>query len=135
MRKRGHAVRYPPGTGGITGEFYNHILDSGLVDSKLLAKVLDGCSTPTEKVNFMSALLAQPPTDQQREWIEAFGISWRVTDVVARIKDHGIPVWKQKGDKFASTLEVVTCDDPKCECHTIAKHAEESMQKFGNVDV
>ena len=34
------------------------------------------------KVNFLNAVLLQPPTDQQREWIEAFGLSWRWTDVL-----------------------------------------------------
>ena len=41
MKKRGHAVRYPPGHGGVMGKFYNHLMDEGHVDSKLLCKVLE----------------------------------------------------------------------------------------------
>lgn len=40
MQRRGHAVRYPPGVGGVTGEFYNHRLEDGHVDSKLLHRSL-----------------------------------------------------------------------------------------------
>ena len=75
------------------------------------------------------------PTKKQREWIEAFGISWLVTDVVARMKNHGVPVFRQKGDKFTSTLEVLTCNDPKCQCHITAAHAEEFMRGYDNGDV
>ena len=82
MKKRGHAVRYPPGVGGVMGKFYNMLLDDGHVDSKLLGKVFDGYPTLFDKVNFLSAVLLQPPTDQQREWIEAFGLAWRWTDVL-----------------------------------------------------
>ena len=41
MRKRGHAVRYPP-DGHVIGEIYNMLLDDGHVDSKLLGKVGGG---------------------------------------------------------------------------------------------
>ena len=64
------------------GKFYNHLLDEGHVDSKLLGKVLESCPTLVSKVNFLNALLLQPPTDQQREWIEAFGLAWRWTGIL-----------------------------------------------------
>ena len=64
------------------GKFYNHILDEGHVDSKLLGKVLESCPALVDKVNFMNAILLQPPTDQQREWIEAFGLAWRWTSIL-----------------------------------------------------
>ena len=64
------------------GKFYNHLLEEGHVDSKLLCKVLDGCPALEDKVCFFSALLLQPPTDQQRGWIEAFGLAWHWTDVL-----------------------------------------------------
>jgi hypothetical protein len=82
MMRNGHAVRYPPGVGGVMGKFYNHLLDEGHVDSKLLGKALDGCPTLVDKVNFLNAILLQPPTDQQREWIEAFGLAWRWTGIL-----------------------------------------------------
>lgn len=82
MKRRGHAVQYPPGVGGIIGKFYNMLLIDGHVDSKLLGKVFDNYPTLFDKVNFLSAVLLQPPTDQQREWIEAFGLVWRWTDVL-----------------------------------------------------
>ena len=82
MKKRGQAVQYPPGVGGVIGKFYNMLLIDGHVDSKLLGKVLDVCPTLNDKVHFLNALLLQPPTDQQREWIEAFGLSWRWTDIL-----------------------------------------------------
>ena len=69
------------------GKFYNMLLDDGHVDSKLLGKVLDACPTLYDKVNFMNAVLLQPPTDQQREWIEAFGLAWRWTDIVSNARD------------------------------------------------
>lgn len=78
MKKRGHAIQYPP-RGNVIGDIYNMLLDDGYVDSKLLGKVLDTCPTLEDKMNFISALLLQPPTDQQREWIEAFGLAWRWT--------------------------------------------------------
>ena len=84
MKKRGHAVQYPPGVGGVIGKFYNMLLIDGHVDSKLLCKVLDACPTLYDKVHFLNALLLQPPTDQQREWIEAFGLAWGWTDVLYR---------------------------------------------------
>ena len=82
MKKRGHAVQYPPGVGGVIGKLYNHLLDGGYVDSKLLGKVLDACPTRNDKVNFLNAVLLQPPTEQQREWIEAFGVAWAWTDIL-----------------------------------------------------
>ena len=82
MKKRGHAVLYPPGVGGVIGKFYNMLLIDGHVDSKLLGKVLDACPTLYDKVHFLNAILLQPPTDQQREWIEAFGLAWAWTDIL-----------------------------------------------------
>lgn len=82
MKKRGHAIQYPPGVGGVIGKFYNMLLIDGHVDSKLLGKVLDACPSLNDKVNFMNTLLLQPPTDQQREWTEAFGLAWRWTDIL-----------------------------------------------------
>lgn len=82
MKKRGHAVQYLPGVGGIIGKFYNHLLNEGHVDSKLLGKVIDACPTLEDKVSFLNAVLLQPPTDQQREWIEAFGLAWAWTDIL-----------------------------------------------------
>ena len=82
MKRKGHAVRFPPGVGGVMGKFYNHLLDEGHVDSKLLGKVLESCPTLVDKINFLNAVLLQPPTDQQREWIEAFGLAWRWTGIL-----------------------------------------------------
>lgn len=82
MKKRGHAVQYPPGIGGVIGNFYNGLLEDGHVDSKLLGKVLDDCPTLTDKVNFLNALLLQPPNEKQCEWTEAFGLAWRWTDIL-----------------------------------------------------
>ncbi len=82
MKKRGHAVQYPPGAGGVIGRFYNMLLIDGHVDSKLLGKVLDACHTLYDKVHFLNAVLLQPPTDQQREWIEAFGLAWTWSDIL-----------------------------------------------------
>ena len=82
MKRRGHAVQFPPGVCGVIGEFYNMLLDDGHVDSKLLGKVFDSCPTLYDKVNFLNAILLQPPTNQQREWIEAFGLAWQWTDIL-----------------------------------------------------
>jgi prepilin-type processing-associated H-X9-DG protein len=82
MKIRGHAVQYPPGVGGVIGKFYNMLLVDGHVDSKLLGKVLDACPTLYDKVHFLNAVLLQPQTDQQREWIEALGLAWGWTDVL-----------------------------------------------------
>jgi hypothetical protein len=60
------------------------LLDDKHVDSKLLGQVLDACPTLEDKVNLLAALLLQPPTDQQREWIEAFGLAWNWTDLLVR---------------------------------------------------
>ena len=87
MKRRGHAVQYPPGVGGVIGKFYNMLLIDGHVDSKLLGKVFDSYPTLFDKVHFLNAVLLQPPTDQQREWIEAFGLAWRWTDIVSS-SDH-----------------------------------------------
>lgn len=70
---------YPPGIGGPVGEAYSALLTEGRVDSKLLNKVLEGCATRSQKVDFLAALLVQPPTEQQRESIEAFGEAWTQT--------------------------------------------------------
>ena len=64
------------------GKFYNMLLIDDHVDSKLLGKVLDACPTLYDKVHFLNAVLLQPPTDQQREWIEAFGLAWAWTDIL-----------------------------------------------------
>ncbi len=82
MKKRGHAVQYPPGMGGVIGKFYNMLLIDGHVDSKLLSKLFDSCPTLEDKMNFISALLLQPPTKHQREWIEAFGLAWVWSDIL-----------------------------------------------------
>jgi len=82
VKRRGHAVRYPPGVGGAIGKFYNMLLIDGHVDSKLLGKVFDACPTLHDKVNFLNAVLLQPPTEQQREWIEAFGLAWAWSDIL-----------------------------------------------------
>ena len=82
MKKKGHAVRYPPFINSTMAKFYNHLLDEGHVDSKLLCKVLDSCPTLNDKVHFLNAVLLQPPTEQQREWTEAFGLAWAWTDIV-----------------------------------------------------
>lgn len=82
MKKRGHAVQYPPCDDSIVSQVYGMLLNDQHTDSKLLGKVLDGCPTLEDKVNFLSALLLQPPTDQQREWIEAFGLAWGWTDML-----------------------------------------------------
>ena len=82
MNKRGHAVQYPPFIESAIAKFFNHLLEEGYVDSKLLGKVLESCPTLFDKVNFLSAVLLQPLADQQREWIEAFGLAWKWTDVL-----------------------------------------------------
>jgi len=108
MKKRGHAVQYPPGVGGVIGKFYNMLLIDGHVDSKLLGKILDACPTLEDKMNFISALLLQPPTEQQREWIEAFGLAWRWTDVL-----YG-SVFKIEVIRSGHEAPLTDCDD-----HTI----------------
>jgi hypothetical protein len=87
MKQKGHAVQYPPDVGGVMGKFYNHLLNEEHVDSKLLGQVFDSCPTLFDKINFLSAVLLQPPTEQHREWIEAFGLAWRSTDAVIRVED------------------------------------------------
>ena len=84
MKKRGHAVQYPPGVGGVIGKFYNMLMIDGHVDSKLLAKVLSDCPGLYDKAHFLNTLLLQPQTDQQREWIEAFGLAWGWTGILYR---------------------------------------------------
>lgn len=101
MKRKGQAVQYPPGVGGVMGKFYNGLLEDGRVDSKLLGQVLDSCATLTDKVNFLNALLLQPPTDQQQEWIEAFGLSWRWTDIIVRAKNEYDVVQAAYGDATA----------------------------------
>lgn len=101
MKRRGHAVHFPPGVRGVIGKFYNMLLDDGHVDSKLLGKVLDACPTLYDKVHFMNALLLQPPTDQQREWIEAFGVAWRWTDIISNAKDVREVTSAASGGHFA----------------------------------
>lgn len=82
MNKRGHAVQYPPFIDSTVAKFYNHLLEEGHVDSKLLGEVFDSCPTLFDKVNFLSAVLLHPIGDQQQEWIEAFGLAWAWTDVL-----------------------------------------------------
>jgi hypothetical protein len=65
MERKGQAVQYSPGIGGVMGNFYNELLDNGHVDAKLLGKVFDSCPTLVDKVNFLNAVLLQPPTDRQ----------------------------------------------------------------------
>lgn len=57
-------------------------LDDGHVDSRLLGMVLTPAELLEDKMNFISTLLLQPPTEQQREWIEAFGLAWAWTGIV-----------------------------------------------------
>ena len=82
MKRRGHAVQYPPCDDSLVAQVYNMLLDDKHVDSKLLGQVLDACPTLEDKVCFFTALLLQPPTDQQREWTEAFGLAWAWTDIL-----------------------------------------------------
>ena len=79
MKGRGHAVQYPPCDESLVGDVYEMLLGDDHVDSKLLGRVIDACPTLEDKMNFMAALLIQPPNDRQREWIEAFGLAWRWT--------------------------------------------------------
>jgi len=105
MKRRGHAVRYPPGVGGIMGKFYNHLLDEDHVDSKLLGKVIESCPTLEDKVSFLNAVLLQPPTDQQREWIEAFGLAWIQSDNTLRYDyPERVPFVRQIGDRAVENL-------------------------------
>lgn len=92
MRKRGQAVRYPRCNDSLVAQVYEMLLDDRHVDSKLLGQVMDACPTLEDKMNFMSALLLQPPTNQQREWIEAFALAWRWTDILYRHKTTPIEV-------------------------------------------
>ena len=73
-------------------KFYNYLLEEGHVDSKSLGKVFDSCPTLFDKVNFLSAVLLHPIGDQQREWVEAFGLAWAWTDILYRpeLKDEVI---------------------------------------------
>jgi hypothetical protein len=43
--------------------------------SRLLGQVMNACPTLENKMNLLTALLLQPPTDQRRDWIEAFGLA------------------------------------------------------------
>ena len=104
MKRKGRAVQYPGGVGGIMGKFYNHLLDEGHVDSKLLGKVLESCPTLVDKVNFLNAVLLQPPTDQQREWIEAFGLAWRWTGILYET-EYKIEVVKSGYEKPVSNRD------------------------------
>ena len=82
MKRRGHAVQYPPCDNSLIAQVYNMLLDDKHVDSKLLGRVLDACPTLEDKMNLLTALLLQPPTRQLEEWIEAFGLAWRWTDTL-----------------------------------------------------
>ncbi len=104
MKRRGHAVQFPPGMCGVIGEFYNMLLDDGHVDSKLLGKVFDSYPTLFDKVNFLNALLLQPPTDQQREWIEAFGLAWAWTDILYK-SEHKIEVIRSGREEPSTGFE------------------------------
>jgi len=79
MKRRGHAIRYPSFDDSPAALVYNMLLDDHLVGSRLFGQVLDACPTLEGKTTFLAALLLQPPTDQQREWIEALGLAWRWT--------------------------------------------------------
>ena len=39
MKRKGHAVRYPPCDDSAMAKFYNYLLEEGHVDSKLLGNV------------------------------------------------------------------------------------------------
>lgn len=67
MKRKGRAAQYSPGVGGAMGDFYNQLLEGGHVDSNLLDKVYESYPTFIDKMNFLNAVLLQPPTDQQRE--------------------------------------------------------------------
>ncbi len=79
MKMRGHAVRYPLCDDFLVAQVYGMLLDDDHVDSKLLRQVIDACPTLEDKVNLLAALLLQPPTERQREWIGAFVVAWRWT--------------------------------------------------------
>ena len=82
MKRRGHAVQYPPCDNSLIAQVYNMLLDDKHVDSKLLGQVLDACPTLEDKTCFLSAVLLQPPTEEKHEWIEAFGMAWLWTDAI-----------------------------------------------------
>jgi hypothetical protein len=105
MKKKGHAVRYPPFIDSAMAKFYNHLLDEGHVDSKLLCKVLDNCPMLNDKVHFLNAILLQPPTDQQREWTEAFGLAWAWTDILYS-SEYKIEVIRSGYEE-----QITDCDD------------------------
>ena len=104
MKRRGHAVQFPPGVCRVIGEFYNMLLDDGHVDSKLLGKVFDSYPTLFDKVNFLSTVLLQPPTDQQREWIEAFGLAWRWTDILYK-SEYKVEVIKSGFEELSTDFD------------------------------
>ena len=58
MKRKGHAVRYPPCDDSAMAKFYNYLLEEGHVDSKLPVKVLDACPTLFDKVNFLTVCCA-----------------------------------------------------------------------------
>jgi hypothetical protein len=88
MKIRGHAVRYPPLYNSLVAQVYGMLLDDGHVDSRLLGQVVDACPTLEDKVNLLAAILLQPPTDQQREWIEAIGSAWVWSSKLHRDDEH-----------------------------------------------
>jgi hypothetical protein len=69
------------------GDFCNQLLNNGHVDAAMLGNVFDTCPTLVDKINFLNGVLLQPPTEQQREWIEAFGLAWRWTDIVVNARN------------------------------------------------
>ena len=50
MKRKGHAVQFPPSVVGVIGKFYNHLLDDGHVNSELLGKVFESWPTLVDKV-------------------------------------------------------------------------------------
>lgn len=104
LKCQGRAVQYLSHVGGVTGKFYNELLAEGHVDSKLLGQVPDSSYTLSNKVNFLNALLLQPPTEQQLEWTEAFGITWRWTEVLYKAV-FGVNVIRRGQEEQATDID------------------------------
>ena len=92
VKIQGHAVRYPPCDDSVVAQVYGMLLDDAHVNSRLLGQVMDACPSLEDKVNLLTALLLQPPTDQRREWIDAFGLAWRSTDILYMSESTRVPV-------------------------------------------
>ena len=105
MKNRGHPPIYFPKTDSVAGQFYNHLINDGEVDGKLLAKVLESCDTIIKKVKFLNAILLQPPTGQQHEWIHAYGMAWIQSDNTLRYDyPERVPFVRQIGDRAVENL-------------------------------